>query len=351
MSVAAGAGRLRLDDIVAALGGELVGDGSIEIERVATLESAGPGDIGFLANPRYQSQVASSAAAAVILSPKLRDITPSPRILAADPYLYFARLAQLLNPPRRASGVVSPTATVESPLPAGTEVGAGSWIGPGVSIGEDVIVGAGCQIAEGVSIGAGTRLYPGVSIYAACRIGVRCILHSGVVIGADGFGFARSPEAEWVKIPQTGRVLIGDDVEIGANTTIDRGALDDTVIEDGVKLDNQIQIGHNVRIGRHSIVAAAAAIAGSARIGQRCMIGGMVGVVGHLEIADDVVVSGGTVVSKSLRKQGVYTSIPPSQPHADWVRNFAHLRHLDAMADRIRALEQRLSEMEKGSSS
>ncbi|MCB1958223.1 MAG: UDP-3-O-(3-hydroxymyristoyl)glucosamine N-acyltransferase [Rhodocyclaceae bacterium] len=342
---------MRLGEIVDALGGELVGDPEVAIHRVATLESAGAGEIGFLANPRYKSQVARSGAAAFILSPKLADLTPAPRILAPDPYLYFARLAQLLNPAPRASGVVSPTAVVESSLPAGTEVGPGAWVGKDVALGRDVIIGAGARIAEGVSIGDGTRLYPGVTIYAHCRIGARCILHSGVVIGADGFGFARSAEAEWVKIPQTGRVLVGDDVEVGANTTIDRGAIDDTVIEDGVKLDNQIQIGHNVRIGRHSIVAAAAAIAGSTHIGERCMIGGMVGMVGHLEIGDDIVVSGGTVVAKSLHKPGMYTSIPPLQPHADWVRNFSHIRHLDAMADKIRALEKRISELEQGSSS
>ncbi|MCB1887022.1 MAG: UDP-3-O-(3-hydroxymyristoyl)glucosamine N-acyltransferase [Rhodocyclaceae bacterium] len=339
-----------LTEIVATLGGELIGDGAVAVERVATLENAGPDAIGFLANPRYKSQVAASRAGAIILSPKLVDITDVPRIVADDPYLYFARLAQLLNPPPAASGVVAATAAVESPLPSGTEVGPGAWIGPEVSIGRDVIIGAGCHVGAGVTIGDGTRLYPGVSIYPGCQVGARCILHSGVVIGADGFGFARSAEKEWVKIPQTGRVVIGDDVEVGANTSIDRGAIDDTVIEDGVKLDNQIQIGHNVRIGRHSIVAAAAAIAGSTHIGERCMIGGMVGIVGHLEIADDVVVSGGTVVAKSLRKPGMYTSIPPLQPHADWVRNFSHIRHLDAMADKIRALEHRISELEEGSS-
>jgi len=340
-----------LGEIVAALGGELVGDPVTPIRRIATLESAGEGDIGFLANPRYQSQLAASRASAVILSPRLRDATGLARILVDDPYLYFARLAQLLSPQRRSSGAVAPTAVLESAVPASAEVGAGSWIGTGSRIGEGVVVGAGCRIGVGVEIGDDCLLHPGVTIYDGCRIGARCILHAGAVIGADGFGFARDGDKRWVKIPQTGRVLVGDDVEIGANTTIDRGALDDTVIEDGVKLDNQIQIGHNVRVGRHSIIAAAAAIAGSAKIGERCMIGGMVGIVGHLEIADDVVVSGGTVVSKSIRQKGVYTSIPPMQAHPDWVRNFAHLRHLDAMADRIRALEQRLSELEQGSSS
>ena len=340
-----------LGEIVDLLGGELVGERSVPIRRVATLESAGDGDIGFLANPRYQGKVARSRAAAVILAPAARHATDAPRILTPDPYLYFARLAQLLVPARLAAGGVASTAVLDSEVPDSAEIGPGSWIGPGATIGERVIVGAGCRIGAGAVIGDDTRLHAGVSIYDCCRLGARCIVHSGAVIGADGFGFARDADKSWVKIPQTGRVMVGNDVEIGANTTIDRGALDDTVIADGVKLDNQIQIGHNVHVGRHTIVAAAAAIAGSTRIGERCMIGGMAGIVGHIEIADDVVVSGGTVVSKSIRKGGVYTSIPPLQTHADWVRNFAHLRHLDAMADRIRALEQRLSELEQGSSS
>ena len=339
-----------LGEIVDLLGGELVGEPSVAIQRVATLEAAGEGDIGFLANPRYQSKVAESRASAVIVAPASRDVTDAPRILTPDPYLYFARLAQLLSPARRARGGVARTAVLESVVPGSAEIGHGSWIGPGTTIGERVIVGAGCHVGAGVVIGDDTQLYPGVSIYDCCRLGARCIVHSGAVIGADGFGFARDADKSWVKIPQTGRVMVGNDVEIGANTTIDRGALDDTVIADGVKLDNQIQIGHNVHVGRHTIIAAAAAIAGSTRIGERCMIGGMAGFVGHIEIADDVVVSGGSVVAKSIRKPGVYTSIPPLQPHSDWVRNFAHLRHLDAMADRIRALEQRLSELEQGSS-
>ena len=349
MSVGGPPVTLSLAAIVDALGGELVGDPEFRVSRVATLENAADGDISFLTNPRYRSQVAASAAGAFILAPADRELTEAPRIVTDDPYLYFARLSGLLTPVRRSTGVVSASATVESPLPASAEVGAQSWIGADVSCGEGAIIGANCCIGAGVHLGKDVQLHDGVTIYAGCQLGDRCIVHSGAVIGADGFGFARAADASWVKIPQTGRVVIGNDVEIGANTTIDRGALDDTVIEDGVKLDNQIQLGHNVRIGAHTVVAAAAAIAGSARVGARCMIGGMVGVVGHLEIADDVVVSGGTVVSKSIRKPGMYTSIPPMQQHPDWVRNFAHLRHLDSMAARIRALENKLKELEQGS--
>ncbi|HNQ75368.1 MAG TPA: UDP-3-O-(3-hydroxymyristoyl)glucosamine N-acyltransferase, partial [Pseudothauera hydrothermalis] len=197
-------------------------------------------------------------------------------------------------------------------------------------------------IGRGVVIGEGTRLHAGVTVYHDCVIGKGCIVHAGVVIGADGFGFARERDGRWIKIPQTGRVIIGDDVEIGANTTIDRGALDDTVIGNGVKLDNQIQIAHNVRIGEHTAIAGCVGIAGSTTIGARCMIGGQAGIIGHLVIADDVVVSAGTLVTKSIRRAGVYTGNLPVQSHPDWVKNFAHLRHLDDMAARIRALEKRL---------
>ena len=214
------------------------------------------------------------------------------------------------------------------------EVGPGACVEAGVELGEDVVIGANCFV------GRGTRLYANVTVYHDCLIGEDCILHSGVVIGADGFGFAREKSGAWVKIPQAGRVVLGNDVEIGANTTVDRGALDDTVIGDGVKLDNLIQIAHNVRIGEHTIMAGCAGVAGSAQIGARCMIGGQAGISGHLSIADDVVVSAWTLVAKSITKPGVYTSNLPLQTHGDWVKNFSHLRHLDALARRVRQLEQ-----------
>jgi len=210
-------------------------------------------------------------------------------------------------------------------------------------LGDDVIIGPGCRIHDHVSIGSGTRLCANTVIYADCVLGKRNLIHAGAVIGADGFGFARTQDGRWEKIPQTGRVLIGDDVEIGANTTIDRGALDDTVIEDGVKLDNQIQIAHNVRIGAHTAMAACVGVAGSARIGARCTLGGGAIVLGHIELADDVHVSAGTVIAKSVMQPGSYTGTVPFQPHAEWLKNFSRVRHLDAMADKIRALEKRLA--------
>lgn len=336
---------MRVDALVAQLGGELVGDGSVLVRRVATLDQAGEGDLSFLANPKYLGRLKSSAAAAVILGVRSRDaLTDRPRIVVDDPYLYFARVARLFNPAPMVVPCVHPLASVASTLPASVAVDAGAVIGKDVVLGEGVSIGAGCCIGDGVQIGAGSRILPRVTIYANCLLGRDCLVHSGAVIGSDGFGFAREKTGAWVKIPQVGRVVIGDDVEIGANTTIDRGALDDTVIGNGVKIDNQIQIGHNVRIGDYTAIAGCVGIAGSTHIGARCMIGGQAGIIGHLTIADDVVVSAGTLVTKSIHQRGVYTANLPVQPHADWVRNFSHLRHLDALADRIRALEKRLEE-------
>lgn len=337
----------RLDELVSRLGGELVGDPSVTVHRVATLDQAGEGDLAFLANPKYAARLKSCAAAAVIVAPNARELTALPRIVTPDPYIYFARVAQLFNPPEAVPPGIHPSAVVESAaLPASVSVGPCASVAEGVELGEGVVIGAGCRIGRNVKIGGGTRLSPNVTIYHDCVVGRDCIIHSGVVIGADGFGFARDRDGSWVKIPQIGRVVIGDDVEIGANTTIDRGALDDTVIGNGVKLDNLIQIAHNVRIGDKTIMAGCAGVAGSATIGDRCMIGGQAGISGHLSIADDVVVSAWTLVAKSIRQPGVYTGNLPLQSHAEWAKNFAHLRHLDALADRIRALEQRLEESE-----
>jgi len=331
----------RLHELVDRLGGEIAGDGDVAVSRVGTLDKAGEGDLAFLANRKYLSQVGECAASALIVTPDLREALAGRNlILTADPYLYFARVAQLFNPPPAARPGIHALAAVASTLPASVQVGPGASIEEDVVLGEDVVIGPNCHVGRGTRIGRGTRLYANVSIYHDCVIGEDCILHSGVVIGADGFGFAREKSGAWVKIPQTGRVVLGNDVEIGANTTVDRGALDDTVIGDGVKLDNLIQIAHNVRVGEHTIMAGCAGVAGSARIGARCMIGGQAGISGHLSIADDVVVSAWTLVAKSIAKPGVYTGNLPLQTHGDWVKNFSHLRHLDALARRVRQLEQ-----------
>ncbi|GAB1394820.1 UDP-3-O-(3-hydroxymyristoyl)glucosamine N-acyltransferase [Rhodocyclaceae bacterium] len=317
-----------LAEIVARFGGELKGDGALEVDALATLDAATPRQLSFFANPKYRDQLPHTRAGAVILSNDAVAACPVAAIVTPQPYLYFARVSQWLsNTPVPVPGI-HVAAVVESVLPASVSIGAHCWIGPDVEIGEDSV------------------LYPGVKVYPGCRIGRRAIIHAGAVIGADGFGFAKDGET-WVKIAQTGRVIIGDDVEVGANTTIDRGALEDTVIEDGVKLDNQIQIGHNVRIGRNTALAGCVGIAGSAKVGAGCTAGGGAIILGHLELADNVHVSAGTLVTKSITVPGAYTGTVPFMAHEDWLRNFARLRHLDAMADKIRALEKRLAELEK----
>ncbi len=341
---------VRLGEIVARFGGELIGDGDRTIVQVASLEQARPDEISFLSHPKYRSQLSTTRAGAVILSRQAAAASPSACIVSEQPYLYFARVSRWLNPGHKPPAGIHPTATVASRLPASVSVGAGAVIGEACTIGENVVVGPGCVVGAGVAIGADSLLHAKVSVYPGCLIGRRAIVHAGAVIGADGFGFAPEADGSWLKIPQIGGVVIGDDVEIGANTTIDRGALDDTVIEDGVKLDNQIQVGHNVRIGAHSALAGCVGIAGSARIGRRCTVGGGSVILGHIAIADGVNISAGTLVAKSITRAGNYTGTVPFLEHADWLKNFARLRHLDAMADKIRALEAqvaRLAEQEK----
>ncbi len=336
---------LRLDEIVARFGGEIVGSGETAISRIAPLDQAGPGDLAFLSNPKYRSQLADTRASAVIMAPPVSEV-PVAAILTPQPYLYYARVAQWLNPLPPVCPGVHTTASCAGEVAASACIGPNVAIDAGARIGERVVIGANCSIGAGVEIGADTRIAANVAIYPGCRIGERGIVHSGAVIGADGFGFAREKDGAWVKIPQVGRVLIGNDVEIGAGTTIDRGALGDTVIGDGVKLDNQIQVGHNVHIGAHTAMAGCVGIAGSATIGERCTVGGGAVILGHLTIADDVNVSAGTLVAKSILKAGTYSGTVPFLEHGDWLKNFARLRHLDAMADKIRALEQRLAALE-----
>ncbi len=338
---------LRLDEIVARLGGDLAGEGAVQVANIATLESAGPGDLSFLSNPKYRAKLSATRAAAVIVTPDAAVDCPTAAIVTPQPYLYFARVAQWLHPSVRPPAGVHPSAIVEGAVSPSASIGAHVWVGPGAVVGDDVVVEANCTIGAGSRIGAGCWLHAGVRIYADCLIGARAIIHSGVVIGADGFGFAREADGAWLKIPQTGRVVIGDDVEIGANTTIDRGALDDTVIEGGVKLDNQIQIAHNIHIGAHTAIAGCVGIAGSTRIGSRCTVGGAAMIIGHLDIADGVNISAGTFVAKSIARAGNYTGSVPFLEHGDWLKNFSRLRHLDGMADKIRALEARLADLEK----
>ncbi len=341
------AGPLSLGTIVTRLGGRVSGNAETVVSQVGSLENAGGAQIAFLSNPRYQAKLAETHAGAVVLAPSAEGLTSLPRIVADNPYAYFARVSRLFNPdPEICPGVharafVDPAATVA----ASAEIGPGAVIGAGAVIGEGTWIGPGCQVGEGVSIGAQCRLYPAVVVYPGCAMGSRVILHSGVIIGADGFGIAEEG-GRWLKIPQVGRVVLGDDVEIGANTTIDRGAIDDTVIENDVKLDNQIQIGHNCRIGAHTAMAGCVAVAGSAKIGRSCTIGAGAIVLGHLTIADNVHVSAATTISRSIHKPGTYTGMFPFDANESWARNTALVRHLSKLADRVKFLEKRLSEKE-----
>ena len=318
---------LRLAQLVGALGGTLQGDPEQRIERLAPLDTAGPHDLSFLSNPRYQQQLAASRAACVIVAPAMLEVARARGacIVADDPYLYFARATQLwkrLHGPARAPGVH-----------ASAVVDATAVVHPSASIGPL------CVVERGAHVGAGTVLMSHVTVGEDCHVGERCTVHAGAVIGADGFGFA--PEGgTWVKIEQLGAVRIGNDVEIGANTCIDRGALQDTVIEDGVKLDNLVQIGHNVRVGRHSAMAGCVGVAGSATIGAHCTLGGGAIVLGHLALADGVHVSAATVVTHSLKRPGHYTGMFPIDENARWEKNAATLKQLHRLRDRIKALEQ-----------
>lgn len=320
-----------LREIAGQLGGELVGDGELRIARIATLEGATPDAIAFLANPRYRSQLAISRAGCVIVGPALRDEAAArgAAIVTPDPYAYYARLTQWwvrTMRPQAACGI-HPSAVVDA----------------SAQIASDAVIGPLCVIGANVRIGAATRLAAHVTVYDGCTIGARCILHSGAVIGADGFGFAPvkgEGGLRYEKIEQLGAVRIGDDVEIGANTCIDRGALDDTVIEDGVKLDNLIQIGHNVRIGAHSAMAGCSGVAGSGVVGKRCTIGGAAVILGHLTLADDVHISAASVVMRSIRQPGQYSGVFPIDDNAAWEKNAATLRQLHSLRERIRALEK-----------
>ncbi|APV52112.1 UDP-3-O-(3-hydroxymyristoyl)glucosamine N-acyltransferase [Betaproteobacteria bacterium GR16-43] len=316
-----------LREIAAHLGGEVIGEAAAPITGVATLDSAGPTQIAFLANLRYRSQLDRTHAGAVILGPDERDATALPRIVTDNPYAYYARTVALFNPPPAVKAGRHPTAQIdpEAIVASTAEIGPFAVIGHGARIGERTSIGAACVVGSNVRIGDDTRLYPRVTIYHDCTVGDRTILHSGVVIGADGFGMAPD-QGRWVKIPQVGAVRLGDDVEVGANTTIDRGALDDTVIGDGCKLDNQIQVGHNCVIGDHTVIAGCVGIAGSVRIGKRCRIGGAAGISGHIEICDGVTVSAMTLVMKSIKKPGTYTSALPLMPHDEWLKWAVHVR-------------------------
>ncbi|MGH8668061.1 MAG: UDP-3-O-(3-hydroxymyristoyl)glucosamine N-acyltransferase, partial [Burkholderiales bacterium] len=291
----------RLADLVARFGGEALGDPTTAVQRVASLRSAVRGDVTFLSHPRFRAELDATRASAVILAPAERDATALPRIVCRNPVLYFARVARLLNPDPPAVTGVHPTAVVEegASVAPDASVGAQCFVGSGAVIEAQVVLSPGAYVGAGARIGRQSRLAARTVVHARCVVGERTVIHSGAVIGADGFGLAKE-SGRWISIPQVGRVVIGDDVEVGANTTIDRGTLDDTVIEDGVKLDNQIQVAHNCRIGAQTAVAGCAGIAGSSTIGRHCVIGGAAMISDHVSICDHVTISAGTLIARAI---------------------------------------------------
>lgn len=321
-----------LAELAMRLGGSVSRGPDTLIDRVATLRDAGPGAIGFLANPKYRADLAASRASAFIVAEEHVGLAPGPCLIHANPYASFARVAQWLD-------------TRSPPKPG---VHAGAVVAPSAVLGRRVSIGAGAVIGAGASIGANSIIHPNVTIYPGVAIGGDAIIHSGAVVGGDGFGFALD-QGKWIKIPQTGTVRIGDAVEIGSGTTIDRGALGDTVIEDGVKLDNQIQIGHNVHIGAHTAMAGCVGVAGSATIGRHCTVGGGAIILGHITLADHVHITAGSLVTKSIDAPGTYGASLPAGPHREWLRNAAHLRDLHEMERRLRRLEDALQNKGKQS--
>ncbi len=336
-----------LADLAARTGATLDGDGTTRIERVATLEHAGPAAIAFLANPKYRGQLATTRAAAVIVSPAEAKATALPKLVSGNPYATYAKVAALLHPAQAIPAGVHPAAVIHptAQVAADVAIGPQAVVGPHAVIGAAVKLGAGCVIGEEASIGTGALLHANVTVYPGCVIGPRTIIHSGAVIGADGFGMAEE-EGCWVKVPQLGRVVIGADCEIGANTTIDRGAIDDTVLGDDVKIDNQVQIGHNCVIGAHTAIAGCTGVSGTVRIGRNCKIGGAAMIGGHIEIADGTTISGGTTVFESITEPGVYTSMYTALPHPQWRRAAVALRHLHDLIHRVSALERAVAKKE-----
>ncbi|MET0186457.1 MAG: UDP-3-O-(3-hydroxymyristoyl)glucosamine N-acyltransferase [Achromobacter sp.] len=327
---------------------------SVRIAGVGTLAHAGEHELAFLTNPKYQQQLASTRAAAVIVTPETAAALTAggepafARVVCQHAYLLYARIAQWFDTARQplAQAGIHPTAIVDSSasIDATASIGPYCVIGERVRVAAGVVIGAGSVIAADAVIGAHTRFHPRVTVYTGVTIGERVLVHSGVVLGADGFGLAPDPtlgRGAWRKIPQLGSVSIGDDVEIGANTTIDRGALENTEIGAGVKLDNQIMVAHNVRIGAHTAVAACVGIAGSTVIGERCTIGGAAMLSGHLTLGDDVHISGGTAVTSNIAQPGRYTGVYPYAEHSVWQKNAAVIQQLGHLRRRIRALEQK----------
>ena len=330
-----------LGQLAVRFGCELRGDPVVVVERVATLQDAVPGSITFLANPRYRRHLATTRASAVVLDATSAPDCPTHALIATNPYAVYARIAQLLNPLPAVAGGRHTTAVVatDAVVDSAAWIGPHCYVGPRASVGAGASLGPGSVLLDGAVLGPGSRLVAKVTLCADVRVGARCVLHPGVVIGADGFGHAPDKDG-YVKVPQLGAVVVGDDVEIGANTTIDRGTIGDTMIGNGVRIDNQVQVGHNCQIGEHTVIAGCAGISGSVTIGRRCMIGGMVGFVGHLEICDDVHLTGKTMVTHSITKPGLYSGQLPFDEARRFRRNSARFQRLDELAQRLGRLER-----------
>ena len=331
-----------IGELAVRFGCELRGDPGVEVERVATLADADAQSVAFVANPRYRTQLAATRAAVVVLDEASAAGCPCAALISANPHATFARIAAVLHPAPAGTPGVHPSAVVApgAQIDPTAHVAALCVIGASARIGARAYVGPQCLIEEGVQVGADVRLVARVTLCRGVSIGERTVIQPGAVIGGDGFGFAQDA-GRWLKVPQTGGVRIGSDVEIGSNTTIDRGAIDDTVIEEGAKLDNLIQIGHNVRIGAHTALAACVGVSGSTSIGRRCMIGGQVGIGGHLTICNDVMITGCTMVSHSVSRPGVYSGGIPLEEAHTWRRLVGRFKRLEALAARLKSLERR----------
>ncbi|NQY25976.1 MAG: UDP-3-O-(3-hydroxymyristoyl)glucosamine N-acyltransferase [Piscirickettsiaceae bacterium] len=329
-----------LKQIADHIGGVVKGDGTFQVNSIGTLQAATTDQISFLSNKKYKKYLVDTNAGIVIVHESMVVDVPNHAIIVDDPYVAYAKTASLLNPTIEMSKGIHPTASVDatSQIHPSASIAAQVVIESDVEIAEDVIIGPGCVLLRGVKVGKATRMTANITICESVQIGKNGLIHPGVVIGADGFGIAND-KGTWIKVPQIGSVVIGDDVEIGANTTIDRGAIDNTTIGNGVKLDNQIQIGHNVVIGDNTVIAGCTGIAGSTQIGQNCIIGGGVGISGHLEICDGVQMSGMSMITKSITKPGVYSSGIPAEPVQQWHRNVIRYRQMDKLADRVKQLE------------
>ena len=331
---------LTLAQIALHVDGVIIGDAECKISNVSTLQAANSQQISFLANSKYKKYLPTSQAGAVIVRKEMASFVKNSAIVVDDPYVAYAKIATLLNPPKKITTGISPTAMIE----AGVTILKTVSIGPQVVIeanvilADNVVIGAGTVLQDEVIVGEGTLIAANVTICHGVEIGKNVVIHPGVVIGADGFGIVND-KGKWIKIPQIGGVKIGNDVEIGANTTVDRGAIEDTVIGDGVKLDNQIQVGHNVIIGNNTVIAGCSGIAGSTIIGENCIIGGGVGIGGHIEIADNVIITGMSMVTKSLTKAGIYSSGIPAEPTSQWHKNVVRYRQMDKLVARVKKLE------------